>query len=109
MTAGRSLCTSPPTAGAKMTHQTSRRFTGHVSYSGLGPVQRLGFARFLLGHLLVRDLQVLADDVGSDEGFDKLANASATDDAVQSVVDALVNGNGQLLLHGSLRQHVLLH
>src|SRR5690242_18651194 len=99
MTAGRSLRTSPPTAGSKLTHQTSPRFIGHVSYGGLGPFQRFRLARLVLGHLPVRNLQVLADDVGPDEGLNELADAPPADDGVQSLVDALVNGDGELLLH----------
>src|SRR5438552_946797 len=106
MTAGRSLRTSPPTAGSKLTHQTSPRFIGHVSCGGLGPFQRFRLARFVLGHLLVRNLEVLTDDIRPDEGLDKLANASPADDGVQPVVDALVNGDGELLLHGGLTTRV---
>ena len=68
MTAGRSLRTSPPTAGSKLTHQTLPRFIGHVSHGGLGPGERLRLARFLLGHLLVSEFQVLADDCGAAQG-----------------------------------------
>src|SRR5437764_15424156 len=82
MTAGRSLRTSPPTAGSKWTHQTSARFIGHVSNGGLGPVQRLPFAPFLPGHLLVSSLQVLSDDVGPYERLDEAANAASTIDQV---------------------------
>src|SRR5438105_216782 len=99
MTAGRSLRTSLPTAGAKLTHQTSARFIGYVSNGRLGPVQRLGFARFLPRHLPVRDLQILANDVGPDEGLDELANSSPTDDRVQTVVDAFVHSDRQLFVH----------
>src|SRR5262249_52292218 len=109
MTAGRSLPTSPPTAGSKLTRQTSPRFIGDVSQGGLGPFHRLCRARFVLSHLLVRDLQILGDDMGPNEGLDKLANPSRTDHAVQALVDTLVDGNGQFLLHSSLQQHVLLH
>ncbi len=37
-------------------------FTGRVSHRGLGPFQRLRFARFILGHPLAGDLQILADE-----------------------------------------------
>src|SRR5262249_389074 len=102
MAAGRSLRTSPPTAGSKLTHHTSPRFIGHVSYGGLCPFQRFRLARFVLGHLPVRNLEVFPDDVGPDEGLDKLANAPPADDGVQPVVHAFVNGDGELLLHGNL-------
>src|SRR5262245_24426566 len=101
MTAGRSLRTSPPTAGSKLTHQTSPRFIGDVPHGGLGPLQRLRFARLLLSHLLVGQLQVFGDDVGPHEGLDELANPPRADDRVQPLVDPLVNGDGQLLLHGT--------
>src|SRR5262249_7292270 len=100
MTAGRSLRTSPPTAGSKLTHQTSPRFIGDIPHRGLGPLQRLRLASLVAGHLLVSDLQVLADDVRPDEGLDEPANAPPADDGVQPVVDALVKGDGQFLLHG---------
>jgi hypothetical protein len=41
---------------SKLTHQTSPRFIGRVSNGGLSPLQRLCFACFILGHLLVSDL-----------------------------------------------------
>jgi len=59
--------------------------------------------------LLVRGLQILANDERPNKGLDKPADAPRTDDDAQSVIDALVNGNGQLLLHGSLHEYVLLH
>src|SRR3954465_4576912 len=83
MTAGRCLRTSRPTAGSKLTHQTSPRFIGYVSHRGLGPLECLCFARFLLGHLLVSDLQVLADDVGPHQGFNEPADSPPADNGVQ--------------------------
>jgi hypothetical protein len=80
-----------------------------VSSSGLGPRERLRFARFLSGHVLVRDLEIPAEDIGPDEGLDELANAPPSDDGMQSVVDALVHGDGLFLLHSSLPQYVFLH
>ena len=68
MTAGRSLPTSPPTSGSKLSHQTSPRFIGYVSHGGFGPLQRLRLARLLPGHLLVSEFQVLADDCGAAQG-----------------------------------------
>src|SRR5437764_12890821 len=64
MTAGRSLRTSPPTAGSKLTHQTSARFIGHISHDGFGPREGLRFARLVRGHLPVSGLQVRANDIG---------------------------------------------
>src|SRR5438132_455192 len=94
MTAGRSLRTSPPTAGSKLTHQTSARFIGQISDGCFGPLQRLCFACFLPGHRFVSDLQIFTNDVGADEGLDELADAPPTDDGAQPVVDALVNSDG---------------
>ena len=51
------------------------------------------FAFLLLGHLLVSQFQVFADDVGPHQGFDELANPPATDHEMQPLVNALVNGN----------------
>src|SRR5689334_21469936 len=102
MTAGRSLRTSRPTADSELIDKTSPRFIGHVSYGRLGLFECFGFARFLLGHLPVRNLQILAKDIGPNKGLDELANASPADDAVQPVVDAFVNSDGELLRHGRL-------
>jgi hypothetical protein len=66
-------------------------------------------ARLVLGHLLVGDLKILAQDVGPDEGLDEPADAPPPDDGVQAVADALVHGDGQPLPHCALRDHVLLH
>src|SRR5207253_7075230 len=82
MTAGRSLRTSPPTAGSKLTHQTLPRFIGHVPHGGLGPFQRLGLACLLLGHLLVRAFEVRANDIGAHQRLDELADAPPADDGV---------------------------
>src|SRR4051812_25521761 len=83
MTAGRSLRTSPPTAGSKLTHQTSPRFIGHIPDGGLGPVQGLALAGLVLGHLPVGDVEVLADHVRPDQGLDELADAPPPDDGVE--------------------------
>ena len=37
----------------------SPRFIGHVFHRDFGPLQRFSFARFLLGHLLVSDFQIV--------------------------------------------------
>jgi hypothetical protein len=79
---------------------------GHVSDSGLSPFKRLRFARFLSSHLLVSDLQILAQDEGPYEGLDKLANTPPPDDGMEPEVDAFINSDGQFLLHRSLSQHV---
>src|SRR5262249_49338694 len=102
MTAGRSLRTSPPTAGSKFTHQTSPRFIGDVSDVGFGPLQRFGLARFFAGHLLIGNLQVFADDVRTNQRFDKLTDPPPPDDGVEPFVDALIDGDGKFLLHGGL-------
>ena len=110
MTAGRCLRTSPPTAGSKLTHQTSPRFIGDVRYGAFGPFQRFGFANLFPGHLLVGCLQVFAKYMGTYERLDEPANATPTHDAVQTRVDAFVKRNGQLLLQDFLRaQHVLMY
>src|SRR5262245_12134103 len=82
ITAGRCLRTSPPTPASKWTHQTSPRFIGHVSHGGLGPFQRLGFALFFLGHLLVGGFQIISENMRSDEGLDELADSPPADDVV---------------------------
>src|SRR5262245_1329585 len=92
------------TASSKLTHQTSPRFIDSVPHGGFCPIQSLGRARLILCHLLVSDIQVLADDVGPNEGLDEFADAPPPDDGVQPVVDALVHGDGQLLVHGALRK-----
>jgi hypothetical protein len=44
-----------------------RKLAGYVSHGGFDPLEGLYFARFIPGHLLVRDIQILADDMGPDE------------------------------------------
>src|SRR5437899_604919 len=102
MTAGRSFRTSSPTAGSKLTHHTSARFIGDISQSGLGPLQGFCLARLLSCPLLISDFQVFADHVRANKRLNELANPPPSDDGVQSLVDASVEGDGQLLLHGGL-------
>src|SRR5262245_25306898 len=80
ITAGRSLRTSPPTAGSKFTHHTSPRFIGNVSYRALTPFQRFGFANLVTRHLSVGSLQVLGDHVRAHQFLDELANFPPADD-----------------------------
>ena len=92
-----------------LTHQTSPRFIGYVSQRRFGPLQCFCLARFLLGHLLVSKLQVFAKNVGPHERLDELADTPPAHHAVQPSVHALVHRDGQFLLYGGLRLHVLLN
>jgi len=61
-------------------------------------------AERLRRHGLIRQpkFQVLADDVGPHKGLDELAYPPPADDSVQPIVNPLINGDGQFLLHGGL-------
>ena len=47
--------------------------------------------------------------VGPHKGLDELAYPPPANDSVQPIVDPLINGDGQFLLHRSLPKHVLIH
>jgi hypothetical protein len=91
---------------SNLTHQTSPRFIGGVSERPFGPLEHLRLARFLQGHLLAGDLQVLADQVGPNKGLNELADAPLADDIVQPGLDPLFDRDRQVLLHRHLPQHM---
>src|SRR5437764_6101663 len=80
ITAGRSLRTSPPTAGSKFTHQTSARFIGHVPDGALGPLQGFGFAGLVSRQFPVSRIEVFGEDVRAHQRLDEAANTTAADD-----------------------------
>jgi hypothetical protein len=65
----------------------------------LGPVLRLYLPLSVLGHFGVGRLQIRPYHVRSHQFLNKLAYLAAADSLVQSLIDILVNGYGQLLLH----------
>src|SRR4051794_22793301 len=102
MTAGRCFWISPPTDGSKLTHQTSPRFIRHVPEGDFRPLVSLRLAGFVRCHFPVGGCQILRSDVGTDQGLDELADLLPPDHAVETVIDLLVNGDGELLVHGRL-------
>jgi hypothetical protein len=102
ISAGRSLRTSPPTVRSNLTHHTSPRFIGDISHCAFCPFHRVRLARFVLCHLFVGGIKMLADHMRAHHGLDKLADAPRSNDRVQTIVNTLVDGNGQFLLHEDL-------
>src|SRR5664279_3952107 len=99
MTAGRFFLTSPPTAGSKLTHQTSPRFMCDVRDGGFCPLMSFCFASLVGPHFAIGSHEVPAENVRADQGFDEAADLMAPDDLVKTRVDLLVNRDGELLLH----------
>jgi hypothetical protein len=58
MTAGHLWRISPPIDGSKFTHHTSPRFITDISGGGFQPFESLDLMPFVLGHLLILDVQV---------------------------------------------------
>src|ERR1700690_1845256 len=87
MTAGRFFLISPPTAGSKLTHHTSPRFTTDIADRPLRPLKGLGLALFVSRHLPVCSIQVVALHMGPDQALDEATNSPPTNHCVQPLVD----------------------
>src|SRR5215210_1363304 len=99
MTAGRRLRISPPSDGSKLTHQTSPRLIRHVPDGRLGPRMSFGFPLLLPGHVPVSSQQVLPDDVRPDQCLDELADPLPSHDPMETLIDIIVHGEGELLVY----------
>src|SRR5271166_1833971 len=112
ITAGRVFRTSPPIASSNDTSQTSpRRGDGSSAITaglvrdileqGLAPGFRLRLARLVGSHGGVAVRQILFDDALAGEVVEEPADPSAADDPVQPLIHVGIDGDGQLLRHGS--------
>src|ERR1035437_8508896 len=99
ITAGRFFLTSPPTAGSKLTHQTSPRFMRDVRDGGFCPLMSFCLASLVGRHFAIGRDEVPADDMRADEGFDEAADLVAPDNLVKTRVDLFVHRDGEFLLH----------
>src|SRR5450756_2367528 len=99
MTAGRFFLTSPPTAGSKLTHQTSPRFMRDVRDGGFCPLMSFCLASLVGRHFAIGRDEVPADDMRTDERFDEAADLVAPDNLVKTRVDLFVHRDGEFLLH----------
>src|SRR5262245_2009925 len=99
MTTSRLFRISPPMDGSKFTHQTSPRFIADIVEGSFRPFQGLGFARFVLGHLLISGFEVMIKHVWADQLLDKAADGTAAYNFIQPRVHVLVKRDGQLFLH----------
>src|SRR3954453_17900944 len=108
ITAGRVLRISPPSAASNATHHTSPRcgwstpLIGHVADQALAPVERLGLARFLRGHIGIAGLKPAGRDMRPREIVEEAADAARADAVTQAVVDIGIDRDCQFLLHVSL-------
>src|SRR3990170_3619843 len=107
MMTGRLLRISPPMEGSKSTHQTSPLFMGAVPEGCLGPFQRLFLPGLVLRHSGVFRFQVRSHDMWTHQLFDKFADLTGPDHMMKTLINFLVDGDGQLLLHETTSQTVI--
>src|SRR3954452_8568233 len=93
ITAGRVLRISPPSVASKATHHTSPRrgcstgLIGHVADQALVPLERLGLACFVRGHIGIACLEPSRRDMRPRQIVQKAADAARPDAFAQAVID----------------------
>src|SRR5688572_21949198 len=81
---------------------TSSRHIGDTSNGRFRPFEGLGFAGFVAGHLLVARIQILTNDVRTDEFLDKPTDPPPTDDGIQPGINTCIQGDGHFLSHDDI-------
>lgn len=84
----------------RRTHHTSPRVIQCIPHQTFDPLRRRGLTDLVPSHCRVRIVELLRQDVGSNELFDEPRYLPRSDAFIQSAIHVFVDRNGQLFCMG---------